>query len=803
MPDDRWERVKSVFAEAVDLPLSKRAPYLDAACGEDRTLRVEVESMLLADQVAPSFLEAPLPALLNGMAPGRGRGEDCSPELPPGTKAGGFTVERLLARGGMGAVYLARQASPERLVALKVTDGTADSPELMRRFAQESQALARLQHPGIAQVIETGEVILTREGSATTIPFIAMEFVEGVAITEFAVGLTREAKIGLLTQVCDAVEHAHQRGVIHRDLKPGNILVDASGRVRVLDFGVARLTQSGGNADAGPATSVAGIVGTIPYMSPEQVAGDPADIDTRSDVYALGVVACEVLTGRLPYARRPITIIDAVDLIAGAQLIRPSQLDRSLRGDWEGVLLCALTKDPERRYQSAGAFAWDLRRLVDREPVSVIPPTATYLLRSFVRRHRSLVIASALTLTALALGTGVSTWQAIKATRAERESTRHVQKLAATAGGLLDEVYWPIYSLPQSADARIAVAIQAVDLLEALGTLTPTDLTIQLRRAEGWRRLGSTYGAPGNANLHNRAKALECFDRAIAIAERAHVAMPRAFGPVDALATCWEGRSSVGRTLAEQLADMDRSVSVAEQLWRARETLPPSEQRHLARRLSRSLSVRASYTSGSDEGIQDARRAVLILKSLGDVSDLSPVECRELTLAYRYLADATSDSVPAESEAAARAVLDLLQRAPHMPEFELLRCAHGGAARVLLGRLSASSGWNEDDINAARTACEDLEAFLAEDTTNDFRCRVLAEVLPAYADMWLRLAAHPDIDEKQRARAATLSSEAVSRGVALWEVLHDHDQIGPADAAMERLLEITKSRLADLPHTPP
>ncbi len=796
MDADRWQKVKRTFSEALELPTIDRDRYLDGACAGDSELRAEVECMLNLDRQSPDFLESPLPAMLGALELG-GDGEDSAePDLPPGTAAGRFTIESLIARGGMGAVYRARQASPARFVALKVLGGVFVSATAARRFALESQALARLQHPGIAQIFETGEIEVQRAGKPHRIPYFAMELVDGVPITEGVRELDLPTRLQLVAQVCDAVEHAHQRGVIHRDLKPANILVDSSGRPRVLDFGVARLT----NADA-RATIVTGgtsLIGTIPYMSPEQVGGDPTDVDTRSDVYALGVIANEVLTGRLPYQHRPTTIVDAVELIARAAPIRPSRVNPALRGDLDAVLLSALEKDRARRYQSAGAFASDLRRAARREPVSIKPQTTAYLLRAFARRHRPLVAAAGAGVLALGLGAAAATWEAVRATRAESEARQHVLQLERTANALLEEVYAAVYALPGSADARLKLTQQAVVLMDELGASAPDDAQIQATLANGWRKLAGTYGTPGNANLGDRAKAIECYDKAISIIDRVRTRDPLAFGPTEALASYLEGRANAARTLAERMADLDWSVAVVDAMWPTRQRLSPQEQSVLVRRLARSLTVRASYEPDPARQSADAHRAVSILTGLRDARPLSPQETRELAMAYRYLADVTADTSPGESAAAARAVIATLESLADDHETSFTRCVHGGAARILLGRLSAPSGWVEADVDAARRAIDDLELLLAEDPTDDFRARTLAESLPNYACMWLTLAKHAGVDAEHRRQAARAGEDAAASGLELWSRLRSRDQLGPGDEEFEASLRSCSVALSEI-----
>ena len=326
----------------------------------------------------------------------------------------------------MGAVYEAEQEQPRRTVALKVIKPGLASPELLRRFAQESQALARLQHPGIAQIYDAG----TADAGSGPQPYFAMEFIRGEGLRDHAEShrLNSRQRLEIVLKVCDAVHHAHQRGLIHRDLKPGNILVDETGQPKILDFGVARVTDS--DAQATMQTDVGQLVGTLAYMSPEQVLADPLEIDIRSDVYALGVILYELLAGRLPYNISK-KLHEALNTIREEDPSKLSSINRTFRGDIETIVAKALEKDKTRRYSSAAELAADIARYLKDEPIVARPPTARYQLQKFARRHKALVVGAAVVILVSVLGGLGATWQAIRATRAERDAVRERDRAAA------------------------------------------------------------------------------------------------------------------------------------------------------------------------------------------------------------------------------------------------------------------------------------------------------------------------------------------------------------------------------------
>ena len=334
--------------------------------------------------------------------PALGDADDGGPELPLVPR---YRVLRLIGTGGTGEVYEAEQEHPRRTVALKLLKVSAGGPDTVRRLRYEAEVLGRLQHPGIARIYESGWT----GGDGRGRPFFAMELVGGPGgappqtVTAYA-GAARldiRRRLALLADVADAVHFAHQRGVVHRDLKPANVLVDERGQPRVVDFGVARVTGSDVRATT-LHTQVGQVVGTLAYMSPEQAGGDSSRIDTRADVYALGAIGYEMLTGRLPVAMDGMMIHEAVSAIRERDPPRLGSIDPRLRGDVETVIGKALAREKEQRYASAAEFAADLRRCANDEPISARPPTTVYYVRKALRRHRVAAWASCAVVLALA-----------------------------------------------------------------------------------------------------------------------------------------------------------------------------------------------------------------------------------------------------------------------------------------------------------------------------------------------------------------------------------------------------------------
>ena len=425
-------RDAEIFAEAIELPEAERAAFVERACGDDHQLRQRVELLLAGYDAAGMFMEnAPVsrPA--------------AAPEDMAGTAIGPYSLVRKIGEGGCGVVYLADQHAPvRRQVALKVIKPGMDTRSVIARFEAERQALAMMDHPDIARVFDAGA---TEEGR----PYFVMELVDGVPITKFCdeQSLGVEARLELFARVCVALQHAHQKGVIHRDLKPSNILValrDGVPAPKIIDFGIAKATQ-GRLSEHTLLTGLDQFIGTPAYMSPEQAERRDLDIDTRSDVYSLGVLLYELLTGRPPYdakalvragvdeIRRIIREVDPprpstrvstlgdADLATVARLrgAAPTQLRSVLRGDLDWIVMHCLEKERGRRYGTAVELAEDVRRHLRQEPVTARPPDTLYRVQRFIARNRVACASTALVAVALIAATIVSVRQAMLTARAE------------------------------------------------------------------------------------------------------------------------------------------------------------------------------------------------------------------------------------------------------------------------------------------------------------------------------------------------------------------------------------------------
>jgi serine/threonine protein kinase/tetratricopeptide (TPR) repeat protein len=442
LTQERWRRVAAILDEVLELEAAPRSAYLDRACVGDPELRREVDALLAADSASGEFLAGSVESYLPVLVSGSVLDETLTGGLPEHERIGPYRVLRELAHGGMGAVYLAERADGqfEQRVAVKLIRRGMDSEEVHRRFRAERQILARLNHPNIARLLDGG---ITADGQ----PWFAMEYVDGEPLVTWcqARQTSLAGRIELFRDVCDAVRYAHQSLVVHRDLKPSNILVTQQGQTKLLDFGIAKLLEDGGTGlvDGGgsaPATRTELRVMTPEYAAPEQVRGEP--VTTATDVYALGAVLYELLTEQRAHQFERQTPAEVERVICDTEPTRPSQVvsnprRRELAGDLDTIVLKALEKDPVRRYHSAESLLDDLRRYLERLPISARPSSLGYRAHKFIRRHRAGVIAS-LTLVLMLVGGVAATAYQARAKALEAAKAREVKDFVVGLFALSD-----------------------------------------------------------------------------------------------------------------------------------------------------------------------------------------------------------------------------------------------------------------------------------------------------------------------------------------------------------------------------
>jgi serine/threonine protein kinase len=473
MADTRWQRTWEIFHEALELEPEARAAYLASACGEDAALMKEVAGLLGALDGDGAFLETP--AAWFG-------GAGTIDQLEPGTRVGPYLIRRVIGSGGMGVVYEAdHDGDIERRVALKLIRSGMESREILARFALERRSLALMNHPNIATAYDVGV-------SADGRPYFAMEFIDGAPLTHFCDEqmLTIGERLELFLQICDAIQHAHQKAILHRDLKPSNVLAGRDGErtiLKVIDFGVAKAT--GPRADRRSfVTQIGRFIGTPEYMSPEQAGVANLDVDTRADVYSLGVMLYELLAGVLPIdperlrsasfaeiervlftedlprPSRRVAMLEQRQEVAERRRLTAATLERRLRGDLDWIVARAMERDRARRYQSVSEFAADIRRYLAHEPVVAGPPDLGYRIGKFVRRHRAGAAAAVVALLVTAgfiaslILSNARTQRALQEADVERERSNEVSSFLLNLFRV---------SKPSTAEANATTARELLD----------------------------------------------------------------------------------------------------------------------------------------------------------------------------------------------------------------------------------------------------------------------------------------------------------------------------------------------------
>jgi len=539
-----WLQLKDLFHAALEQRPEERRRFLESACHGDLGLRAKVEQLIASHEEAGSFLNnaAVVDAgMIPSQEPEQEEKEECV-----GRQIGPYEIVREIGQGGMGTVFLAVRADDQyrKHVAIKLVNRGMNTDAILRRFMMERQILANLEHPNIAALLEGGT---TGDG----LPYFVMEYVAGRPIDEYCDThrFTTTQRLELFSEVCAALQYAHQNLVIHRDIKPGNILVTGDGVPKLLDFGIAKLLTPNWATDAGEPTLTMQQLMTPAYASPEQLRG--LRITTASDVYSLGVVLYELLSGHRPYSAGSRNAEDIVRAILSDDPVRPSiaithtaeiaspeatapyantpqiigqlregtidRLRRRLSGDLDNIVLKALRKEPSRRYASVQELAEDIRRHLAGLPVNASPDTLSYRATKFVQRNRAAVSAVAVIFITLCLATGLTAWQARVARRERDKAQSRFNQVRKLANKVLFEYNDGIEKLDGSIPVREKMVEDASEYLDALTQEAGGDRSLQSELARAYTRLGDIQGGTGQANIGDREGAIKSYRQALAI----------------------------------------------------------------------------------------------------------------------------------------------------------------------------------------------------------------------------------------------------------------------------------------------
>jgi tetratricopeptide (TPR) repeat protein len=640
---ERWQAVRNVLERALELDGAERTRYLEEACADDVELRGEVDSLLQADEQATR-------AFLTGRAIDH---VELTPDLGSadtlqGRKIGPYLVLEEIGHGGMGTVYRAVRADDQfsQQVAIKVVRGGLGDPLAIQRFKAERQILANLDHGNIARLLDGGA---TEDGR----PYVVMELIQGDPIDKFAdlrrLSLTDRLK--LFRTVCSAVAFAHQRLVIHRDIKPGNILVTADGDPKLLDFGIAKMLDDDQQNGTEATVTMVRLM-TPEYASPEQVRGEP--VTTATDVYSLGVVLYSLLTGRRPYRVTSKTAHEMVQAILETEPERPSVSNQRLRGDLDNIILKALRKEPDRRYATVEQLSDDVRKHLEGLPVSARPDTFGYRTSKFVRRNKWAVITAGLAVLALLGGMAATLREAYIARTERARAEQRFKDTRQLANSMLFEVHDAIQNLPGATPARKVLVERATQYLDKLAKEAKGDLSLQRELAAAYERVGDVQGGFRSANLGDTAGFISSYQKALAIREAVLRGDPgNAEEQRELLRT--HGRLSDALMAS---GDMSGSVNQLKQLLPIAEQLAAADPNNRANRRNLALAYldygwKRSILGDSNGGLEDCRKAAEMLESQAAANPSDKATRRVLAVAYGRVAELLSNYAERHAESLA------------------------------------------------------------------------------------------------------------------------------------------------------
>ena len=598
MTDERWRQIESLFEQAIECPELERQDFIARACSGDDHLRRELESLLACDN--PDQRLVTIPTLLR---PSLANLDDTASDMA-GRRIGAYRLVRLIGHGGMGSVYLGIRDDDQyqKQVAIKLLKRGMDTDFMLSRFRLERQILADLEHPLIARLLDGGA---TEDG----LPYLVMEYVDGVPITEYCADkLSIPERLRLFRLVCEAVQFAHQNLVVHRDIKPTNILTTKEGLPKLLDFGIAKVIRPGGSTGATLTQAELRML-TPDYASPEQFKGLP--ISTASDIYSLGAVLYELLTGRRPHLLDSNSPGDLERAICDAEIEKPSvvvdhkRLRRQLSGDLDNIVLTAMRKEPQRRYVSAAELSEDIRRHMETLPIVAQGDQWTYRAGKFVRRHRLGVLAAALLAISLVGGVTASSFQA-------RRAEQRFQIVRGLANSMLFDLHDEMARLPGSIAVRTATIRTVVNYLDTLAQDGSSDPSLDVEMASAYERVGSLEGHPFYSNLGQGSAALRSYRKALELYERAStrpdLRTQGIRGLIDTHLKASELESLMGNPVEGKAHARKASAIANEAFASGNPAIPPATQINVYLRLAD-----ADYERGDAEGeLAQCRKALEI-----------------------------------------------------------------------------------------------------------------------------------------------------------------------------------------------
>jgi serine/threonine protein kinase/tryptophan 2,3-dioxygenase len=638
MTAERYQKIKEIFHRAADMSLPERRDFVFASCEDDSEMRRELEKMLDFADDAGDTLEKNAFEIMTGA---RSEG---FPET-----IGGYKILREIGRGGMGVVYEAvRETSDfKQRVALKIIKRGMDTDAVISRFRHEQKILASLEHPFIARFLDGGM-------TADSLPFYVMEFVEGEAIDDYcaAKNLSLDEKLKLFREVCTALVYAHQNLVVHRDLKPKNILVTAGGTPKLLDFGIGKILAAETEEEIGTATQF-GMM-TPAYASPEQIRGER--IGTASDIYSLGVILYELLTGQKPYKFNSRSQIEIEKAVLKIEPAKPSSVVsgrlresgavgkkandevgsqnpkskiqnlKSLKGDLDTIILKSLRKEISERYVSVGQFSEDIRRYLDGVPIHARPHTFSYRAAKFFKRNRVAVVAATLVFLALCGGIMVAVWQAYRAEQQRLLAEKRFAEVRQLANNVVFKYHDAIADLQGSTAVREMLVRDALQYLDALASEAGNDVELKKELALAYHKLGDVQGKAYSANIGDSEGALNSYRKAIGLFEEVVAAAPEDVGAKENLIKAYDSLALLmTRTGSDPREIFQKALLLNEELLKI-------EPENSARRVQMvELQIRTGdLATGLENNLKEHLKALALAEELVAQDALSPEKMRAL-----------------------------------------------------------------------------------------------------------------------------------------------------------------------------
>jgi tetratricopeptide (TPR) repeat protein len=701
---ERWRRVEEIFNTAVTVAPAKRAQVVAEACQGDAALQSEVLSLLQYEESADNLLNAAMCSAVREVSEVR------DPDI--GLQIGPYQVVSEIGRGGMGAVYVAVRSDPHYLqtVAIKLIPRGLNSAMIVQRFRQERQILANLTHPNIGSILDGGS---TDDGR----PYIVMEFIEGEPITDYCekLRLGINKRIELFRTVCSAVHHAHQKLVIHRDIKPGNVLVDTEGMVKLIDFGVAKLLAPDLVPGGPPSTEVANRLMTPDYASPEQLRGE--ELTTATDVYSLGVLLYELLTQRRPFRVTGHSYRDMEKIVCSEEPARPSEvaglpagLHNQLKGDLDNIVLKAISKERERRYSSAGQLAEDLSRYVRGEPVIARRDTFRYRTGKLIKRYRVAILTTGLAFLSLVAGLITAAWQ-------RRRAEQRFQQVRELATSLIFDVSDSIREVPGTAQARASLVRTAIPYLDSLVTESGNNPGLMLELGRAYEKIGDLQGEL--PSLSRPAEALESYRKSQRLLEP--IAFRASFRDA-AVEHLIEVHQSCGRIEANSGSAADAIHEYTQALQLARQHLaenPKSEERQRLLASSCNRLGDAQLTAGDPERALGSLR--IGLQVFGSTEPRTDAARSTLSTGYLFAGDALVETGPlpqarASYQHAAAIRQQLCEHQPNNLQYRQgLFVADTDLGNVLGGARAINMGDSAGAFSMYREALRIAEDLTAQD----------------------------------------------------------------------------------------